>query len=160
HGSCRRPHARVPDVTTGLDDQIEAARDKALERPHQLFLTGDQIYADDVAPAVLHLCMEAGNALMGAVEHVAVTWVPPGQTERTTLIPADGEHLPAGTRKALVSEDAHLTTGDGASHLITLGEFCAMHLLVWSNALWPKKVPTYEDVFWGEPLPLSRFDEV
>ena len=160
HGSCRRPHARVPDLMTSLDDQIEAARTKAIERPHQLFLTGDQIYADDVAPALLHMCTLVGNQLMGSVEHLPVTWKSPGITRSLTLTPADSTHFPAACRKAVIREDAGMSTDDGESHLMSLGEFCAMHLLVWNNALWGKELPTFEELFWRGPLPPSQFDEV
>jgi hypothetical protein len=160
HGSCRRPHAEVPDMLASLDDQIEAARTNALDRAHQLFLTGDQIYADDVAPALLHLCTEIGNNALGQVEQLPIRWVPPGQDEGVRPVPADSTHFPAGARKPVVRLDAELTTGDGGSHLLSLAEYCALHMLCWSNALWPKKLPTYEDLFWGQPLPLSEFDEV
>ena len=59
HGSCRRPHANVPDLLADLDGLIEKARTNGLERPHQLFMTGDQIYADDVATSLLHLATDA-----------------------------------------------------------------------------------------------------
>ncbi len=160
HGSCRRPAAAVPDLLTALDEQIEAARTNAAGRPHQLFLTGDQIYADDVAPALLHLCTDIGNELIGATERLPIRWAPPGETAELKHLPVDHLHFPAGGRKAVVTEEARMTTVDGESHLLSLGEFCAMHLLVWNNALWPKKLPTYEQLFWQDPLPMSEFDEV
>jgi hypothetical protein len=160
HGSCRRPHALVPDLLAGLDDQVKASRLDAVKRPQQLFLTGDQIYADDVAPALLHLCMRVGNQLMGAVEHLPITWKPPGQTAGLTLTPADPTHFPAACRKAVVAEDARLTTSDGGSHLLSLAEFCAMHLLVWSDVLWPKDLPTFKDLFWREPLQSLEADQI
>lgn len=160
HGSCRRPAAFVPDLMPNLDDLIEAARTNAIERPHQLFLTGDQIYADDVAPALLHLCTQIGNQMMGAVEHLPISWVPPGETARQTQLPADLLHFPAGARKGLIMEDARMTTVDGESHLLTLGEFCAMHVLSWSNTLWPKKLPSFEDLYWDEPLKTVARDEI
>jgi hypothetical protein len=86
HGSCRRPHARVPDLMASLDDQIEAARTKPVERPHQLFLTGDQVYADEVAPALLHLCTTIGNQLMGAVEQLPIAWKPPVPQHRPAKV--------------------------------------------------------------------------
>lgn len=160
HGSCRRPAAAVPDLLPALDDMIEAARTNAVERPHQLFLTGDQIYADDVAPSLLHLCTEIGNLMMGAVEHLPTSWVPPGETPRLTLLPADHLHFPANARKGVIMEDARMTTVDGESHLLSLGEFCAMHILCWSNTLWPKKLPSYEALFWDEPLATVARDEI
>ena len=160
HGSCRRPHARVPDLLASLDDQVKAARLDAVKRPQQLFLTGDQIYADDVAPALLHLCTLVGNQLMGAVEHLPIGWKPPGQTAGLTQTPADHTHFPAACRKAVIAEDARLTTGDGQSHLLSLAEYCAMHLLVWSDALWGKDLPTFKDLFWRGPLQPLESDEI
>src|SRR5829696_126451 len=52
-GSCRKPHAPGIDALSILDDALVATHDKPLDRPHQLFLTGDQIYADDVGAALL-----------------------------------------------------------------------------------------------------------
>ena len=160
HGSCRRPHAQAPDLMAHLDDQIEAARINALARPHQLFLTGDQIYADDAAPALLHLCTGVGNQVMGSVEQLPITWFPTGDSAGVTLTPADHTHFPAGVRKAVVMEDAGLSTSDGASHLLSLAEFCAMYLLCWSNVLWGKALPTFDELFWRGPLPPQQFDEV
>lgn len=160
HGSCRRPHADVPDLLAGLDDLIATARLEALERPHQLFLTGDQIYADDVATALLHLTTRVGNQLLGSVEQLPVNWTAGGDQPGVKLWPADHTHFPAGARKAVIMEDARFTTVDGTSQLLSFAEFCAMHLLCWSNTLWPEDLPAYEQVFWGEPLPPLQFDEV
>jgi hypothetical protein len=160
HGSCRRPHARVPDLMPTLDDQIEAARISATDRPQQLFLTGDQIYADDVAPALLHVCTAVGHDLLGSVEHLPISWAPPGQTAGVRQMPADSTHFPAGVRKAVVTHDARFTTSDGDSHLLSLGEFCAMHLLCWSNVLWGEDLPSFDELFWRGPLPPVPFDEV
>jgi hypothetical protein len=163
HGSCRRPGARIPDLMASLDDQIEAARSKlneAIERPQQFFLTGDQIYADDVAPALLQMCTLVGNELMGSIEQLPIMWKPPGTTPSLTLTPADLTHFPAGCRKPVIREDAAMSTDDGESHLLSLGEFCAMHLLVWNNALWGEHLPKFDDLFWRVPLPPSQFDEV
>lgn len=159
HGSCRRPHARTPDVLASLDDEIKTAvLEIEGDRPHQLFLTGDQIYADDVAVVLLRLCTEIGNALLGQVEHLPVSWGPPPVPSDPPLpvkslgpVPADGLHFPAGLRKAIVQQDAQLTTTDGDSHLLSLGEFCAMHLLSWSNVLWPRDLPTFAQLFWDSP---------
>jgi hypothetical protein len=159
HGSCRRPHADTADMMPALDELIRTSRGEVKKRPQQLFLTGDQIYADDVAPALLHLLTPVGNELLGAVEHLPTRGtLQPSQGVR--LEPAERSRFPAGVRKAVVMEDAKLTTVDGERHLLSLGEFLAMHLFVFANTLWPVKLPTYQDLFWGETLPLSEFDEV
>ncbi len=45
-------------------------------RPHQLFLTGDQIYADDVATAMLPMLNRVGNALIGRTELLPTLYPP------------------------------------------------------------------------------------
>jgi hypothetical protein len=50
HGSCRDIANNFPDGLAWLDDLLSTEKNytSALKRPHQLFMTGDQIYADDV----------------------------------------------------------------------------------------------------------------
>lgn len=159
HGSCRRPHADTADMMPVVDELIRTSRGDIRKRPQQLFLTGDQIYADDVAPGLLHLVTPAANELMGAVEQLPTQGtLRPSQGVR--LEPAERQRFPSGLRKAVVMEDAKLTTEDGESHLLSLGEYLAMYLFVFSNTLWPVTLPTYQDLFWRETLPLSEFDEV
>ncbi|MBK9031043.1 MAG: hypothetical protein IPL61_06865 [Myxococcales bacterium] len=64
HGSCRRAGAKGPDALAFLDDLIFTRRNEPLARPHQLFLTGDQIYADDVPKPLLPLCTTLGHYLI------------------------------------------------------------------------------------------------
>jgi len=73
HASCRKAHGEGLDALPLLDGQLAAARSGsttdqafALARPHQLFLTGDQIYADDLAGAWLAMCIDAGGWLLGS----------------------------------------------------------------------------------------------
>jgi hypothetical protein len=158
HGSCRRPHAEVADMMLALDELIRNSRAEVRRRPQQLFLTGDQIYADDVAPGLLHLLTPIGHTLMGSVEQLPTRSLPPAPGVRAE--PAERSRFPAGLRKPVVMDDAKLTTVDGESHLLSLGEYLSMHLLSWSNTLWPVTLPTYQDLFWRETLPLAEFGDV
>ncbi len=54
HGSCRRPHHDAPDGLARLDRELHAQRTTPEQWPSLLMMTGDQIYADDVAGAVGH----------------------------------------------------------------------------------------------------------
>ena len=156
HGSCRRPHADTPDAMTFIDDLIAQTRADGLKRPHQLFLTGDQIYADDVGAALLHMLTATGNQLMGEVEQLPTRWPdPPSTPNSARLWPADSRHFPTGLRKNVVLKDARMSTEDYHNHLLSLGEYCAMYLFVWSNALWPETLPRLEDVF-TVPTPLGQ----
>jgi hypothetical protein len=160
HASCRRPHADARDLLPALDELIRSGRGDIRRRPQQLLLTGDQIYADDVATGLLHVLTPIANELMGAVEQLPTRWSLAPSQSGVRLEPAERSRFPAGVRKPVVMDDARLTTADGQSHLLSLGEFCAMHLLAWSNTLWPAALPSYADVFWGETLPALEFDEV
>ncbi|MCC3497787.1 MAG: PhoD-like phosphatase [Microcoleus sp. PH2017_15_JOR_U_A] len=70
HGSCRKPHGDGRDALPILDNSIEQFAGMANFRPHQLFLTGDQIYGDDVADAMLWALTDAGDTLLGWEENL------------------------------------------------------------------------------------------
>jgi hypothetical protein len=142
HGSCRRPGNAHLDAQVWVDDLIvEARKDMstyALKRPHQLLLTGDQIYADDVMRLHLDMLMDAAKELIGSTPDASEDLVP---IEKLTVggksWPSDQNHFPPGARENFIWHEALMTTTDGDNHLISFGEFCAMYLFVWSNGCWP-----------------------
>jgi len=81
HASCRKAGGQGMDALPLLDKVIADARSAsatddgqfALNRPHQLFLTGDQIYADDVTDSYLGMCIDAAGWLMGTRQEPAPT---------------------------------------------------------------------------------------
>jgi hypothetical protein len=166
-GSCRRPWTDFPDAMVWIDDLMREnpaySFTDPLRRPHQLFLGGDQIYADDVSPVHLRMLIDLSRALIGesagaAVERLMVDNVrrkkanvtPTGfddydaNVTRETgapadfSLPADHAHFPAGRRFLMTTVDAQMTTVDAWSHLFSLGEFAAMYLTVWSDACWSR----------------------
>jgi hypothetical protein len=92
--SCRLPHSNIDDALALTDDVFtndksgQKANRSAALRPHQLFLTGDQIYADEVSPMYLGLLNKVGNQLLSGSPNVVV------------------ERLPFATRLARRSEPA------------------------------------------------------
>jgi hypothetical protein len=118
----------------------------APHRPHQLFLTGDQIYADDVPSVFLAALNHLGRLLVGP--ETLSWWSPEGVSTagvsastftapaQLASAPGDLDHFPPGLRKPIVLELGGFTTGDGGSHLLTFGEVCAYYLLAWSPTLW------------------------
>jgi hypothetical protein len=70
HGSCRKPHGGGRDALPILDSSIEQFAGMANSRPHQLFLTGDQIYGDDVADPMLWALTDAGDTILGWKENL------------------------------------------------------------------------------------------
>src|SRR5262249_44849724 len=170
YGSCRRPGHPDPDALAMVDDLIfDADRYKdARARPHQLFLGGDQIYADDVTPLHMLLVMDIAQQLIGTTGSGAQTTPieqlrldttmkktgtvdPANPVAAYTLedhdttaahpeLPADRAHFPEERRLSLTRRDAQLTSEDGESHVLSLGEFAALYLSVWSNAVWGTEV--------------------
>lgn len=144
HGSCRKPHGESLDALAAVDKMIEEALQiEPKKRPHQLFLTGDQIYADDVADVLLFMLMDASETLLGWSEKLP-------DVENL-------EELNPGKRNNLATKIGGLTASIGKlnnltdlaeSHLFTFGEYLAMHLFAWSNVLWvePEFFPDFNDV--------------
>lgn len=126
HTSCRKPHGLGPDALAWLDDEIEDNRTSVTGRPHQLFLTGDQIYADDVAGPLLPMLTALSAELLGFDETVPLT----GSTRVAV------RDLPALRRARTVIEVGKLTSTASASHLLGFGEFAAMYLAAWSPRVW------------------------
>ncbi|MEC4817490.1 MAG: hypothetical protein SAK29_30105 [Scytonema sp. PMC 1069.18] len=155
HGSCRKPHGESLDGLAALDKMIgEALEQDPKKRPHQLFLTGDQIYVDDVADALLFMLMDASQVLLGWTE--------------TLPNVEDLEELKPGKRNRLATHIAGFTASISKfnkistlakSHLFTVGEFLTMYLFAWSDVLWsqPEDFPTLEDVY--PDIPGQRKDK-
>jgi hypothetical protein len=126
HGSCRKPHG-------GSDDGDALARAEALlaehhgsvqgsdaKRPALLLLTGDQIYADDVAVALAAMLRDQAMQLTGIPE---------------TLPGIDLAQIPLHGRKDVLKEqDSGLSSGESENHLFSFGEYAAMYLYVFGNA--------------------------
>ena len=161
HGSCRKPHHDGGDGLTRVDrllgeliatnaaDADPAPGEDGLPGwPSALVLTGDQIYADDVAGPMLGaihaligrlgLPVEAlrGAEEAGVHDAAALYAHPASYYRRETLLPQHKrnyaliEVLFGGVEKPV------FTSASAHNHLITLAEVLAMYLLVWSPAPW------------------------
>ncbi|RMG08919.1 MAG: PhoD-like phosphatase [Cyanobacteria bacterium J055] len=143
HGSCRKMHGRFDDALAILDGLIAHTADSADDRPHQLFLTGDRIYGDDVADALLWAATELGDTLLGWEERLPL--LPAASTDGVVEITP--RQLKPGRRSDVSERQAGFTAGLHGksdytkSHLFGFGEYCAAYLLAES------------EVFWTEPLP-------
>ncbi|MEP6733142.1 MAG: hypothetical protein ABJE10_21040 [bacterium] len=124
HGSCRKAAGDGPDMLAVVDTLIAQTATVPLQRPQQLLLTGDQIYADDVAPTLLVMLTDAATVLLGRDELLP------------TPLPLLASMLPPFSRRQVLSV-AGFTSEDLDSHLMSLGEYLCMYLFVWSDVLWP-----------------------
>jgi hypothetical protein len=192
-GSCRRIDHESLDAMVWIDDLMREQPDEnpysykdANKRPHQLFLGGDQIYADDVGRCHMHMLIDLSKRLIG--DHPAEALETVGEAREllpvssirkknsgvgtpTKLddygpeiklgaagvpvsdfqLPADHPWFPAGRRYLQSIVDAQMTSTDGQSHLLAFGEFAAMYLSVWSNAVWTPNRDPFEAEFLDLP---------
>jgi hypothetical protein len=136
HGSCRKMHGLGLDGLAGLDAYIKDninGMEGGKKRPHQLFLTGDQIYADDVCMLALMQAAELGAQLFGnAQESIKI--------DNTTTPNVELNNFPPMLRKHLVSTKGGFTSDDSDSHLLGFREFCGLYLLSWNHALWEDEI--------------------
>ncbi|MFL1465717.1 alkaline phosphatase D family protein [Marinobacter sp. HN1S83] len=145
HGSCRRPHSSAADGLVRLDEKLQEAGSDIEKRPALMLMTGDQIYADDVAGPMLRAIHSLVDCL-GLYDEVltgssvsdskALRDNPDTYFHREKLLPdirsneALVERFFGGVRKPV------FTTTSAHNHLISLNEVLAMYLLVWSPVCW------------------------
>lgn len=144
HGSCRKPHHSAADGLLCVD-RLLAAPHEAIERPALLMMSGDQVYADDVAGPMLRaihaLIQRLGlfdEHLEGAVvsDSAKLYEHPASYYHRADLLPALEsnetlrERFFGGARKPI------FTSSSADNHLVTFAEVMAMYLLVWSPTCW------------------------
>ncbi|BFO03320.1 alkaline phosphatase D family protein [Pseudomonas guariconensis] len=144
HGSCRKPHYPAADGLLCADRLLQQCP-LPEERPALLLMSGDQVYADDVAGPMLraiHTLIERlglfGETLEGALvaDSAALYRHPASYYHRADLLPAQQgnetlrERFFGGKRKPIFS------SSNADNHLVTFAEVMAMYLLVWSPVPW------------------------
>lgn len=143
HGSCRKPHHPGADGLWRVDDLLQQT--PPAEWPSLLMMSGDQIYADDVAAPLLFAIHQLIPHLGMADELLPCVAVGsadelhqqnPGYYSRENLLPDNEssrkmlDQVFGGVRKPVFTSDsAH-------NHLISLAEVLGMYLLVWSPEGW------------------------
>ena len=129
HGSCRLLHGEGEDAMACADELLAASARDVATRPRALFLTGDQIYADDVAgPLVAHL-RQLAEELMGPADERSMPGCPP-----LSQVPVNG-------RRELAADRARLTGPKVDDHLLSFGEFAAMYVTAWNERRGPGGCP-------------------
>ncbi|MCL7939916.1 alkaline phosphatase family protein [Halomonas sp. ATCH28] len=145
HGSCRRPHHDGPDGLVRADAWLAERRETPEAWPAWLLMTGDQVYADDVAGPML-VAIHALIRRLGLFDETL---------EGATVADSQALYADSATyyrREALLpdiesSEDLRerffggvrkpvFTSANAHNHLMSLAEVIAMYLLVWSPVPW------------------------
>ncbi|PXA67081.1 hypothetical protein [Cryobacterium arcticum] len=156
HTSCRKSHAPGSDALAWLDDLVGDEIDRSGERIQQLYLTGDQIYGDDVPTCILPMYHGLATDLMGDTGGAS------GEEE----LPAPGnpgpgmaninmQTAPPMRRTVMVRTDGGLTSVESQNHLLTVGEYAAAYLTAWSPFVW-RPLGT-EDAVYSTALSPSPF---
>jgi hypothetical protein len=134
HGSCRLLHGAGEDALIAADETIAGHALDLDQRPSALFLTGDQIYADDVAGPMIGPTRALATALMGPDDDGSVPGVP-----SLAAIPVDG-------RDDIIRDQAKFSSEKPGNHLMSFGEFAAMYLTAWNEAVWPRSFPSADEI--------------
>lgn len=153
-GSCRRPGGPGEDAFGVFDKWMSKIAANAINRPASLILTGDQIYADDVAVPLFKAVHEIAADVFGYVEKIP-------DVEKAELVSVDKysyKNSPdmkhdyagdtkfdqfmrdkewSGRRKLTHRKESKIgfTTEDGEAHLLSFPEYAAMYMTVWNTEL-------------------------
>jgi hypothetical protein len=156
HGSCRKMHGPGKDTLAVLDTLIQRAvnDNDPDKRPHQLFLTGDQIYSDEIPILLLPYINALGQQLLGMTENLSVK----KQNGTPGTYEASLANFSATRRQRIVTHNAKFSTGEGANHLLSFGEFAAAYLMGWNNAVWSADLYAEDSVLKAKTDFLTTWD--
>lgn len=130
YGSCRKLHGIGADALCLGDEKLQEAYFHLEKRPSALFLTGDQIYADDVPAPIAPFLSLLGNHLMGKEEPLKELCKDPKNKD----LPAAINQI--NGRQEIIKKYCQFTSRKGDNHLLTLGEYAAMYSLSWNPEIW------------------------
>ncbi len=143
HGSCRNPHYESKDSFVVTNQQHKSQ--PPLERASLLMMSGDQIYADDVAGPMLYAIQQVIAKLELFEEllpHPTITNYSELSQHHHNLYHRD-KILPHYiksdnflSRFNIYHTRPIFSSTKHENHLISIAEFFAMYLLVWSPTLW------------------------
>ncbi|MBA2311400.1 MAG: hypothetical protein H0V97_01205 [Actinobacteria bacterium] len=128
HGSCRLLHGKGDDALVAADEAVSGSALDPSKRPSALFLTGDQIYADDVAGPLLVQVMRLAREIVDPNDHSKV----PGVASLSTIS--------LYGRQEIAEAEARFTSDKASNHLMSFGEFACMYLVAWNRRNWPDEL--------------------
>ncbi|GAA6205000.1 alkaline phosphatase family protein [Thalassotalea sp. SU-HH00458] len=173
HGSCRKPHFDSADGLQRVDDVIASSLNGDDERPAMLMMSGDQIYADDVAGPTL-VAIHQVIELLG-LYHESWEGAVVNESEglfnselcyyqRDQLLPYTKANKAVYEKFFAASKKPIFTSVNSKNHLVTFSENIAMYLLVWSPQLWQlidfslAKIPVeYQQQYQQEQMIIEGF---
>jgi len=130
YGSCRKLHGEGNDALVAGDLEIQSYYNDLSKRPNNLFLLGDQIYADDVADPLFPILSTLSQSLMGYNEKLSMIDNRLGEPPfYLSLNRING-------REYIMNHFCRFTSRESQNHLMKFGEYAAMYLLSWGPVLW------------------------
>lgn len=143
HGSCRNPHHYSDDTLVRADSYMQEALQDKHARPQLLIMSGDQIYADDVAGPTL-MAIERLIETLGIYKQAdGLPHEMPSQAldqlyRRDLFLPKKPWHKQSKLSLAywLKKDEPHFSSVKSANHLIAFEELVALYLLCYSKACW------------------------
>ena len=142
HGSCRNPHHHSEDALAMADIDQQVQRDNQSQGAQLLILSGDQIYADDVAGPMLLYIQQLIEVLgIYREQHLDISLPPTIEQQlynRDRFLPytpwqqRDKTDLGYWLRRDL----EHFTSLKSENHLVFFEEFIALYLLTYSANAW------------------------
>jgi len=145
HGSCRKPHFDSSDGLAQVDNLLATSHLAADKRPAMLMMSGDQVYADDVAGPMLVAIHQVIKQLglydetwQGAVVNNSEALFDSDLCyyQRDKLLPHTEANKAVYDKIFAASKKPIFTSVNAKNHLVTLAESMAMYLLTWSPQLW------------------------
>lgn len=151
HGSCRKPHGGFAGVQKPMPDALshghwllETSSKDIEQRPPVLLLTGDQIYADDVAISLLAMLREQSSAITGKQEILPLVEsssrtdpsLTPDLNPQTILLHGRKQALKQKYKSSGVDaagKSSGFSSGRSENHLLTFGEYASMYIYVFGN---------------------------
>ena len=142
HGSCRNPHHPSEDALISADNYQNTQRNQGEIGAQLLLLSGDQIYADDVAGVTLQAIYQLIDTL-GIFKETSLNIDLPDDINEQLYRRAQKLPVTAWQDRSkrtlgywLKKDLEHFTSAKSENHLIGFEEFVAMYLLCYSKQAW------------------------
>jgi len=145
HGSCRKPHFDGDDGLLQVEQALATAVKDNSPRPSLLMMSGDQVYADDVAGPMLvaiHQTIEKlglfDESWQGAVVNDSQGLFNSELCyyQRQQLLPHNSVNKAVYDKIFAASKKPIFTSVNAKNHLVTFAEVMAMYILIWSPEMW------------------------
>ncbi|MCC2617869.1 alkaline phosphatase family protein [Aestuariibacter halophilus] len=145
HGSCRKPHHDSDDGLLQVDRRLQQAHNQQVAFPDLLMMSGDQVYADDVAGPMLWAIQQTIDMLglfeeqfEGAIvsDSQALRQHPHSFYQRHLMLPKTAAMKHVYRTFFAAKRKPVFTSVNANNHLVSFSEMMALYLLSWSPNVW------------------------